>query len=540
MVWNLSKPDNEMDEIYDYSPGSKEREELQEELEKIKSETVEIPLIIGGEEVYTDKTTKVKCPHDHDNVLAEVHLAREDEIESAIEAVLDAHDGWGKKNWYHRAATFRKAADLLAGPKRIRNIAAIMMNQSKNPYESEIDLAELVDFWRINTYFMKFIYEQQPEQSRGELNRLDWRPLEGFIFAVPPFNFYSIAGNLPSAPAIVGNTVLWKPSKQVAFSNFEIMKILMEAGLDDGVINFLQFPTDLSDIIFEDHNFAGLHFTGSYATLTKLWDIISENIEDYKNFPRIVGEGGGKDFIFVHPSAELKDTLYNIIRGGFGYQGQKCSAAARVYVPESMWDELEERLRDELPSITYGPTDDMDNYMGALIDESAFEKVTGYIDHAKEHPDDYEFIYGGDSDDSRGWFVEPTVIRSEDPKGKLMEEEIFGPVVTIYVYPDDEYEETLELCDSTSPYGLTGSIFSKDSGAIHTAENKLRYAAGNFYINDKPTGAIVNRQPFGGARSSGTNDKAGHWINLLRWLSPRAIKETILPTEDWRRKFMKK
>lgn len=538
MIWKLSKPENEMDNIFDYSQGSSEREKLNRELEKIKSETLEIPLIIGGEEIYTDKIIKVKSPHEHDNILAKVHLAREDELKLAIDSALEVHYDWSKQNWYHRAAVFRKAADLLAGPRRFRNIAAIMTNHSKNPYEAEIDLAELVDFLRINTYFMEFIYKQQPEQSKSELNRIDWRPLEGFVLAIPPFNFYSIAGNLPSAPAIVGNTVLWKPSKQVSFSNFEIMKIFMEAGLMDGVINFIPFSSDLSDIVFQNENFSGLHFTGSYDTLTLLWNKISENVKSYRNFPRIVGEAGGKDFIFIHNSVDLLNAAMNIIRGGFGYQGQKCSAVARVYCPQSLWTDLKNILLEEVPKIPYGSVEDFDNYMGALIDESAFDKVTGYIQNAKENPEKYEILFGGDYDDSEGWFVEPTLIRSHEPKSRLMSEEIFGPVLTFYVYEDEKYEETLELCDETSPYGLTGAIFAKDSEAIHLAEEKLKYSAGNFYINDKPTGAIVGRQPFGGSRASGTNDKAGYWLNLLRWMTPRSIKETILPIDDWRREFM--
>ncbi len=537
MLWSIEKPKNEMEDILDYAPGSEERKELEEELEKIKEETVEIPLIIDGEEVKTDKTQKVVSPHDHQNVLAEVHLAREDEIEMAIEAAEKAHKEWSQINWYHRAAVFRKAADLLAGPMRIDNIAAIMMNQSKNPYEAEIDLAELVDFWRLNAYYMKFIYEQQPDQIEGEMNRLDWRPLEGFVFAVTPFNFYSIAGNLPASPAIVGNTVIWKPSFDVSFSNYHIMKIWLEAGLDDGVINFLPFPSEISELITEHEDLAGLNFTGSYSTLTYLWDVINSNIETYHNFPRIVGEAGGKDFIFIHRSADIHNAAINIIRGSFGYQGQKCSASSRVYCPESMWDELKEILDREVKEIEVGPVDDLKSYMGAVIDQGAFDKIVSYIKYAEEN-EDYEILHGGEYHSDEGWFVEPTVIKTEDPKGKLMEEEIFGPVVTIYVYPDDEYEETLELCDRTSPYALTGSIFSKDSQAIHLAEEKLRYSAGNLYINDKPTAAVVGRQPFGGARASGTNDKAGYWIHLLRWMTPRSIKETILPPEDWKRGFM--
>ena len=537
MLWSIEKPENEMEKIRRYSPDTEEREYLKKELERMKDETIEIPLVVDGKEIKTDKTEKIVSPHDHDDVLAEVHLAREDEIDIAVQAAKGAHEGWSQINWYHRAAVFRKAADLLAGPRRIENIAAIMMNQSKNPYEAEIDLAELVDFWRLNAYYMKFIYEQQPDQLEGEMNRIDWRPLEGFILAITPFNFYSIAGNLPSSPAIVGNTVIWKPSLNVSFSNYHIMKIWQEAGLKKGVINFLPFPSEISELLTEHPDLAGLNFTGSYSTLTYLWDVINSNIESYRNFPRIVGEAGGKDFIFIHDSADIHNAAINIIRGSFGYQGQKCSASSRVYCPESMWNELKGILDREIPDIEVGPVEDLESYMGAVIDESAFDKIVSYIEYAKED-EDLEILHGGEYDSEKGWFIEPTVIKTEDPKSKLMKEEIFGPVVTIYVYPDDEFEETLELCDSTSPYALTGSIFAKDSEAIHLAERKLRYSAGNFYINDKPTGAVVGRQPFGGGRASGTNDKAGYWTHLLRWLTPRSIKETILPPEDWRRAFM--
>jgi len=540
MIWSMEKPDNEIDKISGYEPGSEERKDLKKELEKIKDETLEIPLIIDGEEVKTDRTREIVCPHDHDNVIARVHLAGEEELKRAKDAALDAHERWSKLNWYHRAAAFRKSADLLAGPRRLRNIAVIMMNHSKNPYEAEIDLAELIDFWRINAYYMKFIYEQQPEQSEGELNRLDWRPLEGFVLAIPPFNFYSIAGNLPTSPAIVGNTVLWKPSLNVSMSNYEIMKVMMEAGLMDGAVNFIPFQSEKSDIILEDERLAGLHFTGSYQTLTLLWEKIYSNIKNYNTFPKIVGEAGGKDFLFIHESADIHNAAINIIRGGFGYQGQKCSAASRVYCPENRWDDLKAILLEEIEKVGYGPVDKMEDFMGAVIDEQAFDKIKSYIEYAEKNPEEYEILYGGNFDKSEGWFIQPTLIRSSEPKGKLMSEEIFGPVITMYVYEQDRYEETLELCDETSPYGLTGSIFAKDQEAIHLAEEKLRYSAGNFYINDKPTGAVVGRQPFGGGRASGTNDKAGHWVNLLQWLTPRSIKETILPADDWKRNFMEK
>lgn len=539
MIWSIENPENDVDGIPTYSSGTPEREKLLTELENVKSRTEEIPLIIGGKEVKTDNIFEVRSPHNKELLLAKAHLAGEDELKQAIEAAMAAHEEWANMDWYHRTAIFRKAADLLSGPYRIRNTAAIMMNQSKNPYEAEIDLAELVDFWRFNAHYTRMIYENQPDQHLGEMNRTDWRPLEGFILAIPPFNFYSIGGNLPTAPAIVGNTVLWKPARAALLSNYEIMRVLIKAGLPPGVINFVPFSSKYSDVVIGHPDFAGLHFTGSYQTLVKIWNAIGANLEKYRNFPRIVGETGGKDFIFVHSSAEPRGVAINIIRGAFGYQGQKCSAVSRVYIPESMWGEIRTTLLEELPKLKYGPTDDLSNYMGAVIEEAAFNKIVSYIEYAKAHPEEYEFIYGGKYDSSKGWFIEPTVVKTSNPQGKLISEEIFGPVVTIYVYPDEKFEETLKLCDSTSPYGLTGSIFATDRNAIITAEKILRYAAGNFYINDKPTGAIVGRQPFGGSRASGTNDKAGSFLNLLRWLNPRTIKETSVMPEDWRRAFMK-
>lgn len=537
MIWNMQKPRNDMDTILNYTSGSPERKQLLAEIEKIKSETVEIPLIIGGKEVKSGDIMDVKVPHDHNQVLAKAHLAGEAELRQAIDSALKAHEAWAGLDWYHRAAIFRKAADILSGPARIRNIAAIMMNQSKTPYEAEIDLAEMVDFWRFNANYMRFIYEQQPDQVTGEYNRFDWRPLEGFVLAIPPFNFYSIGGNLPTAPAMVGNVALWKPSRSVIFANYEIMKILLEAGLPEGVINFVPFSSRYSSLILKHKDFAGLHFTGSYETLVTIWRTIGDNLENYRNFPRIVGETGGKDFIFMHNSADVRNTVVNIIRGGFEYQGQKCSAVSRVYVPESKWSEVKKMLLEELPKVTYGKVDELGHFMGAIIAEDAYEKIVSYIEHAKAHADQYEIVYGGNYDASSGWFVQPTVVLTSNPTGKLITEEIFGPVVTVFVYPDDKYEETLAQCDSATDFALTGAVFARDREAVVKAEKMLRYAAGNFYINDKPTGAIVGRQPFGGARNSGTNDKAGSWLNLLRWLNPRTIKETPVPYTDWRRPF---
>jgi 1-pyrroline-5-carboxylate dehydrogenase len=507
-------------------------------LDALKDQIEEIPLIIDGQPVWTGQIYEVRCPHDHRRVLARAHLATDKELKQGIDAALQAQKTWAGMDGYQRAAVFLRAADLLAGPRRAQNIAAIMANQSKTPFEAEIDLAELVDFWRFNAYYMKLLYEQQPDQAPGELNRFDWRPLEGFILAVPPFNFYSIAGNLPTAPALIGNVVLWKPARSVILSNYRIMQVLQEAGLPAGVINFVPFESAYTDTALHHSALAGLHFTGSYETLVHLWQDIGQHLAEYKNFPRVVGESGGKDFIFVHPSADLEIVVANVIRGACEYQGQKCSAASRLYVPLSLWKALQERLCEELPKVKVGPVEDLSVFMGALISEAAFQKVVSYIQHAREHPETYQVVYAGDCDGSKGWFVSPTLIISKDPKSKLMTEEIFGPVLTVYVYQDDEFESTLKLCDEATPYGLTGSIFAQEREAIVQAERTFRFAAGNFYINDKPSGAIVGRQPFGGARRSGTNDKAGFWLNLVRWTSPRTIKETLVPAHSWPRPYM--
>lgn len=534
----LEKPRNEMDRIFSYAPGTPERGQLLQQLDVLTCHTEEVPLIIGGRAVQTGELFEVRCPHDHQRVLARAHLAREQELRWAIEAALSAQEAWAALDGYQRAAIFHRAADLLAGPRRIEHIAAIMVNQSKTPFEAEIDLAEMVDFWRFNAYYVQFLYEQQPDQAPGELNRLDWRPLEGFILAVPPFNFYSIGGNLATAPASVGNVVLWRPSRTVLLANYRIMQVLQEAGLPEGVINFVPFPSRYTDVVLGHPAFAGLHFTGSYDTLVGLWQRIGEGLPGYKNFPRVVGETGGKDFIFVHPSADVEVVVTNAIRGAFEYQGQKCSAASRLYVPATLWEPIKAGLQEELPKLKVGPVEDLSVSMGALIGEEAFHKVVSFIEYAKQHSEAYQVLYGGKYDNAKGWFVTPTVVVAEGPHGKLMTEEIFGPVLTVYVYPDDAYLETLRLCDNSTPYGLTGSIVARDREAIAQAESMLRFAAGNFYINDKPTGAVVGRQPFGGARHSGTNDKAGFWLNVMRWLSPRAIKETLVPARNWRRPYL--
>ena len=538
MIWNVERPSNDVNTIRSYSANTPERRKLEEELAAMRRTTLEIPLFIDGREVRTGTTVDVRSPDDHTVVLARAQVAGATELGKAAESALAAHASWSRLDWYHRVAVFQKAATLLAGPRRTRNIAAIMLNHSKNPYEAEIDLAELVDFWNFNAYFTRQIYEMQPNQYPGEANRFDWRPLEGFVLAIPPFNFYSIAGNLPTAPAMVGNVALWKPARSVIFSNYEIYKVLLEAGLPAGVINFVPFPSKEAPALLDHPSLAGIHFTGSYDTLVQIWKRVGANLEKYRNFPRIVGETGGKDFVFMHPSADVRGTAINLIRGAFEYQGQKCSACSRAYIPESRWREMERILKEEVPKVPMGRVDSLGNLMGAIIDEPAFENIRRYLDFARKNPRDYSFVVGGETDGAKGWFVHPTVIRTTDPQGKLISEEIFGPVLTVYVYPDAKYEETLKLCDATSPYALTGAVFARDLSAVALAEQTLRFSAGNFYINDKPTGAIVGRQPFGGARRSGTNDKAGSVLNLLRWLSPRNIKETAVQPDDWRRPFL--
>jgi len=537
MIWPIEEPKNDVDTIPTYAKGTPQRENLLKEIERIKQAPLEIPLIIDGKEVRTSDVMDIRCPHRKDLVLAKAHLAGEKELRLAIESCLAARQAWSEMDWYHRLAIFKRAAATLAGPSRTRNTAAIMLNQSKNPYEAEIDLAEQVDFWNFNAYFARALFEKQPDQFPGEYNRTDWRPLEGFVVAITPFNFYSIGGNLPTAPAMVGNVALWKPASSTVFSNWEIMRILMDSGIPPGVINFVPFRSKFATVLLEHPELAGVHFTGSYDTLTKIWGEIGRNLKKYKNFPRVVGETGGKDFIFVHKSANIENVVNQIIRGAFGYQGQKCSACSRVYVPESKWEGIKQRLLQELPKVKIGPVETFDNFMGAIIDESAYKNIVEYIEHAKKNND--EIVYGGKYDPSTGWFVEPTVILTKDPKGKLISEEIFGPVLTVYKYPDADFEKTLRLCDSTSPYALTGSIMADDRYAVAAAERILRYSAGNFYINDKCTGAIVGRQPFGGSRASGTNDKAGSWLNIMRWLNPRTIKENLVPVKDWRLPFMR-
>ena len=535
--FNLREPENEP--VYSYAPGTPERKKLQEEIKKQKSEQIEIPAIIGGKEVKTGRTADVVIPHDHKHVLATVHLCGEEEVEMAIDAAMEARAEWAAMPWQERAAIFLKAADLLAGPWRYKMNAATMLGQSKTAYQSEIDaIAELADFFRFNAYYLTQIYEDQPYSPDGMWNRSEYRPLEGFVFAVTPFNFSSIAVNLPTAPALCGNVALWKPATTSVYSSYFAMQLLEEAGMPAGVINFVPGSgADVGDPVLESEHLSGLHFTGSTKTFQHLWKSIANNIEKYNTYPRIVGETGGKDFIFAHEEADVDALVVAALRAAYEYQGQKCSAASRMYIPESIWPEFEEKFKAEVAKIKMGDAQDFSNFMTAVIDQRAFDSITEYIDYAKD-ADDAEVLVGGGYDDSEGYFVEPTMVKAEDPYFKTMEEEIFGPVLTVYVYENDKFDETLEICDNTSPYALTGAIFSQDRYALKKMTDYLNQAAGNFYINDKPTAAVVNQQPFGGARKSGTNDKAGSAANLMRWISVRSLKETQVPPKDWTYPFM--
>ncbi|OIP02684.1 MAG: 1-pyrroline-5-carboxylate dehydrogenase [Bacteroidetes bacterium CG2_30_32_10] len=536
-IFNFEEPKNE--KILCYNPGSIERTELIKEIEKIHSSEIEIPLIIGGKEVRTGKLGKVVMPHDHGHVLATYHLATEKEIKLAIDASINAHKMWSNIEWTVRASILVKAAELMSTKYRYLINASTMLGQSKNAYQAEIDSAcETIDFLRYNAYFASKIYSEQPKSGFNQLNRMEFRPLEGFVFAVSPFNFTAIASNLNMSPALMGNTTIWKPATTAILSNYHLMKIFQEAGLPDGVVNFLPGSGALiGNQVLSHKDLGGIHFTGSNNTFNSLWRKISENLENYKSYPRIVGETGGKDFIFVHPSANPLEVAVGIIRGAFEYQGQKCSAASRGYIPKSLWNQIKDLLIQMTKEIKMGDPRDFTNFVNAVIDENSFNSIMKYIDFTK-NATDAKIIAGGNGDKSKGYFVEPTIIETSNPFFKTMTEEIFGPVMTIYVYEDKDYEKTLQLCDATSPYALTGAIFSQDRIAVAEACNKLRYAAGNFYINDKPTGAMVGMQPFGGARGSGTNDKAGGNLNLYRWISPRTIKETFAPATDFRYPFM--
>jgi 1-pyrroline-5-carboxylate dehydrogenase len=537
-IFKVPMPVNEP--VYDYEPGSPERANLKSALADIAARKVEIPLIIGGKEVRTGKLGKVVMPHDHGHVLAEYHQAGEEEIQLAIETAMAAKQEWASLRWEERAGIFLKAADLLAGKYRCEMNALSMLSTSKSAYQAEIDATcELIDFLRFNVYFLQQVYSDQPLYSpRGMWNSLQQRPLEGFVFAVAPFNFTAIAGNLAAAPAIMGNTVLLKPASSCVYTPFLFMQILKEAGLPDGVINFIPGRGSMVGKICLDHSdLGGIHFTGSTGVFHQMWQTVGNNIANYKSYPRIVGETGGKDFVFAHKSANVKKVVTAIVRGAFEFQGQKCSAASRGYIPRSLWPQVHKQLETEIARIKMGPVSDFGNFCNAVIDKAAFATITGFIDYTRES-DDARIIIGGDYDDSLGYFIEPTVILADKPDFRTMEEEIFGPVMTIHVYDDDKYEETLELCDQTSIYALTGAIFATERTAVSLALSKLENSAGNFYINDKPTGAVVGQQPFGGARASGTNDKAGSYLNLLRWVSPRTIKETFDAPESFEYPFM--
>ena len=537
-IFKVPMPVNEP--VHDYEPGSPERASLKTALADIAARKIEIPLIIGGKEIRTGKLGKVVMPHDHGHVLAEYHQAGEEEIQLAIGTAMAAKQEWANLRWEERAGIFLKAADLLAGKYRFEMNALSMLSTSKSAYQAEIDATcELIDFLRFNVYFAQQIYSDQPLYSpRGMWNSLQQRPLEGFVFAVAPFNFTAIAGNLAAAPAIMGNTVLLKPASSCVYTPYLFMQILKEAGLPDGVINFIPGRGSMVGKILLDHSdLGGIHFTGSTGVFHQMWQTVGNNIANYKSYPRIVGETGGKDFVFAHKSANVKKVVTAIVRGAFEFQGQKCSAASRGYIPRSLWPEVHKQLETEIARIKMGPVSDFGNFCNAVIDKAAFATITGFIDYARES-DDARVIIGGDYDDSLGYFIEPTVILADKPDFRTMEEEIFGPVMTIHVYDDDKYEETLELCDQTSIYALTGAIFATERTAVSLALSKLENSAGNFYINDKPTGAVVGQQPFGGARASGTNDKAGSYLNLLRWVSPRTIKETFDAPESFEYPFM--
>jgi 1-pyrroline-5-carboxylate dehydrogenase len=537
--FHVPLPKNEP--VLSYAPGSKERQLLKKALADARAQELDIPMYIGAEEVRSGNKKKLAPPHDHKHVLGYFHEGDKSHVEQAIQAALNAKELWTNLGWEHRASIFLKAADLLAGPYRYKINAATMLGQSKSAYQAEIDSAcELIDFLRFNVHFMSQIYSDQPESSPGVWNRMEYRPLEGFTFALTPFNFTAIAGNLPSCMALMGNTVVWKPANSQVYAANVIMQVFKEAGLPDGVINLVYVSgPDAGEVIFNHKDFTGIHFTGSTGVFQNMWKTIGANIQKYKSYPRIVGETGGKDFIMVHKSANAKEVATAISRGAFEYQGQKCSAASRAYIPSNLWDDVKKYVLEDLKSFKMGPVEDFGNFINAVIDEKAFNSITGYIDKAKENPMN-EIIAGGKYDKSKGYFIEPTIIVSKDPSSVTMCEEIFGPVLTIYVYHSENFEQTLELVDQTSPYALTGSIFSKDRYAIEMATKKLSNAAGNFYINDKPTGAVVGQQPFGGARGSGTNDKAGAKVNLLRWVSLRTIKETFVPPVDYRYPFLDK
>jgi 1-pyrroline-5-carboxylate dehydrogenase len=526
-VFKFAKPANEP--VKAYAPGSAEKTCLKSALRQLAGEEWDIPLVVGGKEIRTGNTGKVAMPHDHRHVLAIYHKAGEKEAQMAIDAAMAAHKRWSESPWEERAAVMMRIAELIATKYRYAMAASVMLGQSKNPFQAEIDApCELIDFLRFSAFYAGQIYAEQPYSEPGVINRMEYRALEGFVFALTPFNFTSIAGNLNLAPAMMGNTAVWKPSTTALHSNYLLMKIFGEAGLPDGVVNFIPGQgSAIGKVVTASPSLGGFHFTGSTATFNTLWRQIGENLGRYKSYPKLVGETGGKNFIFAHPSASADDVATAIVRGAFEYQGQKCSAASRGYLPASLWKGIKEKTGDMLQEIKMGDVRDFGNFVNAVIDEASFDNIMDYIRYARQAPD-AEIVFGGKGDKSTGYYIEPTVILTANPAFKTMTEEIFGPVITLYIYKDDKYEETLALCDRTSPYGLTGSIFARDRYAIDAAFNKLRYSAGNFYINDKPTGAVIAQQPFGGSRASGTNDKAGGPLNLLRWTNPRTIKETLV------------
>ena len=527
-IYRFHKPDNEP--VLSYAPGTPEKTALKQALKQVSSEEWDIPLIIGGKEVRTGNTGKVVMPHDHKHVLATYHKAGENEVQMAIDAAMKAHKEWSDLPWIERASVMMRVAELFTTKYRYLLNASVMLGQSKSPFQAEIDApCELIDFLRFSAFYAGQLYADQPYSDKGILNRIEYRALEGFVFSLSPFNFTSIASNLNMAPAMMGNVAVWKPSTTAIHSNYLLMKVFQEAGLPDGVVNFIPGQGSvIGKVITSSSDLAGFHFTGSTATFNTLWRQMGNNLESYKSYPKIVGETGGKNFIFVHPSSPTVEVATAIVRGAFEYQGQKCSAGSRAYIPKSLWPKIKEQVGDMIKEIKQGDPQDFTNFFNAVIDEASFDNIMDYLNHAKQATD-AEIIFGGNGDKSVGYFVEPTVILTTNPQFKTMTEEIFGPVITIYVYDDNKYEETLELCDKTSPYALTGSIFARDRYAIMTALDKLHYSAGNFYINDKPTGAVIAQQPFGGSRASGTNDKAGGPLNLIRWTNARTIKETFVP-----------
>ncbi len=537
-VFNFEYPKNEP--VKTYSPGTNERKSLHVELDNFSNSVIDIPLIIGGKEVRTGNIEKVVMPHDHSHILAHYHKASPVEVQMAIDAAMKAHKEWESVSWVERLSVTLKIAELISTKYRARLNAATMLGQSKNAYQAEIDSAcETIDFLRFNAHYISDIYNEQPHSDPGVINRIEYRPLEGFVLSITPFNFTAIASNLNLSPVLMGNVTLWKPATTAILSNYILMEIFKEAGLPDGIINFIPGPGSVvGGTAFAHRDFGGLHFTGSNNTFNQLWQLTGKNLANYKSYPRIVGETGGKDFVLVHPSSSVDEVATALVRGSFEYQGQKCSASSRAYLPSSLWPKIKERMGDMLSQIKMGDVRDFSNFVNAVIEESAYDRIMNYIESAKKSAE-AEIVFGGKGDKTKGYYIQPTVILTTNPHYVTMEEEIFGPVLTIYVYKDDQYYETVKLVDETSPYGLTGSIFAHDRHVLDKTSRALKFAAGNLYYNDKPTGAVVGQQPFGGARQSGTNDKAGSYLNLLRWTSPRVTKETLRPPTDFRYPFMK-